>query len=127
MTTVKHGARAVFCTRVSTFDQETEHQRLELHRYAEARGWSVREFVDRGISSARERWSSLDALLKGARRRQFDVLVVWRLDRLGHNLRHLVNNPGGARGARHRFRIPERGNRHHNACWLHPLALGASR
>src|SRR6185295_11315940 len=33
---------------------------------------------------------ALDALLKDARRRRFDVLICWRLDRLGRNLKHLV-------------------------------------
>ena len=90
MTTAKNGARAALYARVSTLDQETENQLLELRRFAEARGWTIQEFVDRGVSGAKERRPALDALLKGARRRQFDVLVVWRLDRLGRNLRHLV-------------------------------------
>jgi DNA invertase Pin-like site-specific DNA recombinase len=50
-----------------------------------------REYCDHGISGAKERRPALDELLKDARRRRFDVLVVWRLDRLGRNLRHLIN------------------------------------
>ncbi|MBI2827670.1 MAG: recombinase family protein [Acidobacteria bacterium] len=46
--------------------------------------------MDQGISGAKDRRPALDLLLADARRRRFDVLVVWRLDRLGRNLRHLV-------------------------------------
>ena len=76
--------------RVSTFDQEPENQLQELRRYAEARGWTVAEYIDRGISGSKDRRPALDQLLVDARRRRFDVLVVWRLDRLGRNLKHLV-------------------------------------
>ena len=63
---------------------------LELRRYAEARGWTVSEYVDEGVSGAKESRPALDRLLKDARRRRLDALVVWRLDRLGRNLRHLI-------------------------------------
>jgi DNA invertase Pin-like site-specific DNA recombinase len=76
--------------RVSTLDQEPENQLQELRRYVEARGWTGTEFVDRGVSGAKDRRPALDALLKDAKRRRFDALVCWRLDRLGRNLRHLV-------------------------------------
>jgi DNA invertase Pin-like site-specific DNA recombinase len=82
--------RAAIYARVSTFDQEPENQLLELRRYIQARGWTAIEFVDRGVSGAKDRRPALDELLKDARRRKFDVLVCWRLDRLGRNLRHLV-------------------------------------
>jgi DNA invertase Pin-like site-specific DNA recombinase len=85
-------ARAVIYARVSTFDQEPENQLLELRRYVAVRGWtSAEEYVDRGVSGAKDRRPSLDRLLLDARRRRFDVLVVWRLDRLGRSVRHLVN------------------------------------
>jgi DNA invertase Pin-like site-specific DNA recombinase len=42
------------------------------------------------VSGAKDKRPALDALLKDAKRRRFDVLVCWRLDRLGRNLRHLV-------------------------------------
>ena len=48
------------------------------------------EYVDHGVSGAKEQRPALDRLLADARRRRFDVLVCWRLDRLGRNLRHLV-------------------------------------
>lgn len=83
--------RSSVYARVSTIDQEPENQLAEIRRYVSARGWtSTTEFIDRGISGAKDRRPALDALLKDARRRKFDVLVVWRLDRLGRNLRHLI-------------------------------------
>jgi DNA invertase Pin-like site-specific DNA recombinase len=48
------------------------------------------EYVDKGVSGATDRRPALDQLLADARRRRFDVLVCWRLDRLGRNLRHLI-------------------------------------
>ena len=82
--------RAAIYARVSTFDQEPENQLQELRRYVEARGWTAVEFVDRGVSGSKDRRPALDALLKDAKRRRFDVLICWRLDRLGRNLKHLV-------------------------------------
>ncbi len=82
--------RAAIYARVSTLDQEPENQLQELRRYIEARGWSAAEFVDRGISGSKDRRPALDALIKDAKRRRFDVLVCWRLDRLGRSLKHLV-------------------------------------
>ena len=82
--------RAAIYARVSTLDQNPENQLQELRRYCEARGWSAVEFVDHGVSDAKESRPALDALQKEAKRRRFDVLVAWRLDRLGRNLRHLI-------------------------------------
>lgn len=76
--------------RVSTLDQTPENQLAELRRYAAARDWTAREYVDRGVSGAKDRRPALDELLADARRRRFDVLICWRLDRLGRNLRHLI-------------------------------------
>jgi DNA invertase Pin-like site-specific DNA recombinase len=82
--------RAAIYARVSTLDQEPENQLAELRQYTAARGWTVSEYVDHGISGAKERRPALDRLLREAKRCRFDVLVCWRLDRLGRNLRHLV-------------------------------------
>jgi putative DNA-invertase from lambdoid prophage Rac len=82
--------RAAIYARVSTVDQEPENQLQELRRYVEARGWSKVEYVDRGVSGAKDRRPALDQLLADAKRRRFDVLVCWRLDRLGRSLKHLI-------------------------------------
>jgi DNA invertase Pin-like site-specific DNA recombinase len=90
MITTKRQQRAAVYARVSTFDQTTENQLAELRRYIEARGWTAEEYIDEGVSGAKESRPALDAMLRDARRRRFDVLVCWRLDRLGRNLKHLI-------------------------------------
>jgi DNA invertase Pin-like site-specific DNA recombinase len=82
--------KAALYARVSTLDQQPENQLAELRRYAQAREWEAAEYVDHGISGAAAHRPALDALVRDAKRRKFDVLVCWRLDRLGRNLRHLV-------------------------------------
>jgi DNA invertase Pin-like site-specific DNA recombinase len=82
--------KAAIYARVSTVDQEPENQLQELRRYVEARGWTAVEYVDHGVSGSKDRRPALDQLVADAKRRRFDVLVCWRLDRLGRNLRHLI-------------------------------------
>ncbi len=79
--------------RVSTTDkgQDVGMQLRELEAYAKARGWTVRgKFVDEGISGSQIKRPELDRLLTACRRRQVDVVLVWRLDRLGRSLKHLI-------------------------------------
>ena len=82
--------RSAIYARVSTTDQHVENQLAELRQYVERRGWTAVEYVDKGVSGSKDKRPALDELLKAARRRRFDVLVCWRLDRLGRNLRHLI-------------------------------------
>ena len=83
--------RAAIYARVSTLDQEPENQLEELRQYVRARGWTAGEYTDHGVSGAKDRRPALDALARDAKRRKVEVLVCWRLDRLGRNLRHLVS------------------------------------
>src|SRR5215467_612226 len=86
--------RAAIYGRVSTDGQTTDNQIRELRQVAERNGWQiVQEYVDHGISGAkgREQRPAFDALWKGATRREFDVVMVWAVDRLGRSLTHLVN------------------------------------
>jgi DNA invertase Pin-like site-specific DNA recombinase len=82
--------RVALYARVSTHDQTAENQLLELRRYVEARGWTGTEYVDTGVSGSKDRRPALDELTRDAKRRRFDVVVCWRLDRLGRNLKHLI-------------------------------------
>ena len=76
--------------RVSTHDQTAENQLLELRRYVAARGWGAVEYVDQGVSGAKDRRPALDQLVADVRCHRVQAVVCWRLDRLGRNLRHLV-------------------------------------
>jgi DNA invertase Pin-like site-specific DNA recombinase len=82
--------RAALYARVSTTDQTPENQLQALRAFATARGWSVAEFVDHGVSGAKERRPQLVAMLAEVRRRKLDVVVVTKLDRLARSTHHLV-------------------------------------
>jgi DNA invertase Pin-like site-specific DNA recombinase len=83
--------RVAVYARVSTFEQNPDNQLQEIRRYVEARGWTViNEYVDVGVSGARESRPALAKLVQDAKRRRLDVVVCWRLDRLGRNLKHLI-------------------------------------
>jgi len=89
MTTEKP-RRAACYSRCSTSEQSVDGQLEALRAYATARGWRATEYVDAGVSGARERRPGLDALLQAVRRRQVDVVVCTKLDRLARSVRHLV-------------------------------------
>src|SRR2546422_4543268 len=55
-----------------------------------ARGWQAVEFVDKGVSGARDRRPGLDRLLAAVKARRVDVVVVAAFDRFGRSVRHLV-------------------------------------
>jgi DNA invertase Pin-like site-specific DNA recombinase len=83
--------RCAIYARVSTADQSTSMQQRDLHKLAGARGFEVvTEYCDEGQSGAKNSRPALDRMLADARRGKFQVLLVWRLDRLGRSLAHLI-------------------------------------
>jgi DNA invertase Pin-like site-specific DNA recombinase len=86
-------ARVALYARVSTLNgQDPEMQLSELREYASRRGWSItREYVDQGISGSQESRPQLNELVADAHRRKFDAVLVWKIDRFGRSLKHLVN------------------------------------
>ncbi len=82
--------RAALYARVSTHDQQTLPLQLDaLRRYVRSREWqSVTEIAEIG-SGATDR-PEREALMKAARRREVDAILVWRLDRWGRSLPDLV-------------------------------------
>lgn len=85
------GMRVGIYLRCSTADQDVEVQRDELEAHARQRGWQVaRVYEDRRVSGAAASRPGLDRLLTDARRGRVEAVLVWKLDRLGRSLRHLL-------------------------------------
>jgi len=83
--------RAATYSRVSTHEQSVALQQDGLQELCARRGWAiVAEFVDEGVSGAKEKRPGLDALLELAHRREFDILVFWKLDRIARSVTHLL-------------------------------------
>ncbi|EMR75595.1 site-specific recombinase, DNA invertase Pin [Thermoplasmatales archaeon SCGC AB-540-F20] len=78
--------------RVSKEDQHPENQILELTEYAESRKdikGIYHTYVDK-ISGVKDSRPALNELMMDARERKFDAVLVWKLDRLGRSLQHLI-------------------------------------
>src|SRR5271157_4895770 len=86
--------RVALYLRVSTAEQTTTNQRLELEAWAARCGHTVTEvYEDHAISGAKssDQRPALAKLLKDAVRRRFDIVSVWAVDRLGRSLTDLLN------------------------------------
>jgi DNA invertase Pin-like site-specific DNA recombinase len=87
--------RVALYARVSTLhgQQDPELQLSELREYAIRRGLSIHEeFVDQGVSGSKESRPALNRLMADAQRCRFDAVLVWKIDRFGRSLKHLVNS-----------------------------------
>jgi DNA invertase Pin-like site-specific DNA recombinase len=63
----------------------------ELRQFCEARGWQIGgEYLDEGISGAKDSRPELDRLMVDAHRRRFDAVVVWKFDRFARSVSHLL-------------------------------------
>ena len=85
-------SRVAIYARVSTADQSTESQLLDLRRYVRERGWELfNEFCDNGVSGTTDSRPALNELMNAAKKRKFDAVLVWRFDRFARSTRHLIN------------------------------------
>jgi DNA invertase Pin-like site-specific DNA recombinase len=85
--------RVALYGRVSTLDkgQDVNLQLNELREYSQRRGWEITgEYVDNGVSGAKESRPELNRMMVDAKKRNFDVIAVWKLDRFGRSLKQLV-------------------------------------
>ena len=91
MATNNHPPRIAIYARVSTADQSTDPQLLDLRKYVSDRGWKIYgEYIDEGISGTKDSRPALDELMDDARKRRFDMVLVWRFDRFARSTRHLI-------------------------------------
>jgi DNA invertase Pin-like site-specific DNA recombinase len=85
--------RVALYARVSTSDkgQDPEMQLRELREYCSRRGWTIAgEYVDVGISGAKDSRPRLNDLMSEAHKRKFDSVVVWKFDRFARSVSHLL-------------------------------------
>ena len=85
--------RVAIYARVSTHDkgQDPDLQLKPLREYCKQRSFEVAgEFIDVGISGSKDRRPEIDKLMELSRKRLIDCVLVWKLDRFGRSLKHLV-------------------------------------
>jgi DNA invertase Pin-like site-specific DNA recombinase len=81
---------ALYC-RVSTPEQHIENQLLQLRDLSSKRGYEITgEYIDRGFSGTKARRPGLDALMRDARKRKFDMVFVAAFDRIARSTRHFL-------------------------------------
>jgi len=85
-----HPLRAALYARVSTHDQQTLPLQLTtMRKYVRQRGWKIAAEA-REVGSGAAQRPQREAILKAARRREIDVVLVWRLDRWGRSVADLA-------------------------------------
>ena len=85
--------RVAIYARVSTANhgQDIGMQTRELREYCERRGWTIAdEYVDAGVSGAKDSRPELNRLMTDAHRRRFDAVIVWKFDRFARSVSHLL-------------------------------------
>ena len=85
--------RVAIYARVSTLNhgQDVSMQMRELRQFAEARCWQITgEYIDAGVSGAKDSRPELNRLMADAHKRRFDVVCVWRFDRFARSVSHLL-------------------------------------
>ena len=85
-----HPIQVGIYVRVSTEDQDTELQERELVAEAERRGWVHFVYKDQGISGAKFNRPMLNTLLTHIREGRIQVVLAWKLDRIGRSTQHLA-------------------------------------
>src|SRR5947209_2055438 len=79
-------------TRVSTEEQKTDLQLMDLKEYVQKRGYTIYMVYEDIISGAAKERQALDQLMADARHRKFDIVLVWKFDRFARSLKMLVDS-----------------------------------
>ncbi len=88
---MKPDKRVAVYVRVSTKDQSVEMQLNDLERYSKERGFNVFMVYKDNISGTKNTRPGLDHLMNDAKKRKFNMVLVWRFDRFARSTKHLVN------------------------------------
>jgi len=79
-------------TRVSTEEQKADLQLMDLKDYIKRRGYTIYKVYEDVISGATKERQALDQLMEDARKRKFDIVLVWKFDRFARSLKMLVDS-----------------------------------
>ncbi len=91
MIKLKRDKRVAIYVRVSTKDQSVDMQLNDLQRYTKQREFNVfKVYKDNGISGTKDKRAGLNQLMDDARKRKFDIVLVWRFDRFARSTKHLI-------------------------------------
>lgn len=83
--------KAALYLRVSTADQTTLNQELELKKYCERENIEIYKiYKDEAISGSKTTRPELDRMLQDMRNKCFDAVICWKFDRLGRSTQHLL-------------------------------------
>jgi hypothetical protein len=86
-----HKSAAIYA-RVSTDKQKVDMQLNELREFVARSGWTIyNEYIDHSFTGTNTNRPAFLDMMEAARKRKFDVLVVWKLDRLSRSLKDLIN------------------------------------
>src|ERR1700730_14682685 len=78
--------------RVSTREQNVDTQRQAIIQYCKRNDFNIqKEYTDVGISGTKDSRPSLDKMLQDMRHGSFKTIIIFKLDRLGRSLRHLID------------------------------------
>src|SRR6266567_3015402 len=79
-------------TRVSTDEQKTDLQLMDLREYVKRRDYKIFNFYEDIVSGATKERKALDQLMDDAKKRRFDIVLVWKFDRFARSLKMLVDS-----------------------------------
>jgi len=79
-------------TRVSTEEQKTDLQLMDLREYVQRREYEIFNTYEDIVSGVTKERKALDQLFQDAKRRKFDIVLVWKFDRFARSLKMLVDS-----------------------------------
>jgi DNA invertase Pin-like site-specific DNA recombinase len=83
--------KAALYIRVSTVEQNTLNQEIFLKEYCERNKYEIYKiYKEEGISGSKVSRPQLDLMMQDMRNKLFDCIIVWKLDRLGRSIQHLL-------------------------------------
>lgn len=89
---IKNKKTVAIYARVSTDKQKVEMQLRELGDFVKRSGWKIyKKYIDQGYTGANTKRPAFIEMMNEAKKRKFDILLVWKLDRLSRSLKDLIN------------------------------------